>query len=59
MKDSTKNKFEGTSHQTKGAVKESIGNATHDRRREFEGNAEKNAGKMQKKAGDFEKVAGR
>jgi len=59
MKDSMKNKFEGSTHQMKGAVKETIGHATHDRRREFEGSAEKNAGKEQKKNGDFEKTAGR
>ncbi|HWF12005.1 MAG TPA: CsbD family protein [Bryobacteraceae bacterium] len=58
MKTSTKNKFAGTSHQIKGAVKQTVGNATHDRRRESEGNAEKNAGKMQKKSGDFEKRLG-
>jgi uncharacterized protein YjbJ (UPF0337 family) len=56
MKDSTKDKVEGTSHEVKGAVKEKVGHATHNPALEEEGNDEKIAGKVQKKVGDVEKV---
>jgi uncharacterized protein YjbJ (UPF0337 family) len=59
MKDSTKDKVEGKTHEVKGSVKEKIGQMTNDRGTEGGGNAEKHAGKVQKKVGDVEKGAGR
>ena len=56
MKDSTKDKIAGKAHEVKGAVKEKIGHLTHDPDLENEGTAEKIGGKVQKKAGDLEKV---
>jgi len=56
MKDSTKDKTEGTVHEVKGAVKEKVGHATNDPALEDEGTDEKVAGKIQKKVGDIEKV---
>jgi uncharacterized protein YjbJ (UPF0337 family) len=57
MKDSTKDKLEGTLHDAKGAVKEKIGHATNSPNLEREGQEEKAAGKVQKKVGGVEKVA--
>jgi uncharacterized protein YjbJ (UPF0337 family) len=56
MKDSTKDKAEGTAHEVKGAVKEKIGHATNDFDLEAEGAGEKAGGKFQKKLGKAEKV---
>jgi uncharacterized protein YjbJ (UPF0337 family) len=56
MKDSTKDKVEGTVHEVKGKVKEKVGHATNNPDLEDEGTAEKVAGKVQKKVGDVEKV---
>jgi uncharacterized protein YjbJ (UPF0337 family) len=56
MKDSTKDKIEGTTHEVKGAVKEKIGHATNNPKLENEGADEKVGGKIQKKVGDVEKV---
>jgi uncharacterized protein YjbJ (UPF0337 family) len=56
MKDSIKDKVEGTAHELKGAVKEKVGHAINDRRLEVKGKAEKVGGKIQKKVGDIEKV---
>jgi uncharacterized protein YjbJ (UPF0337 family) len=56
MKDSTKDKIQGTMHQVKGAVKEKVGRATNHPDLEVEGTDEKVAGKIQKKVGDIEKV---
>jgi uncharacterized protein YjbJ (UPF0337 family) len=56
MKDSTKDKIEGTVHEVKGNVKEKVGHATNNPNLEDEGTAEKVAGKIQKKVGDVEKV---
>jgi uncharacterized protein YjbJ (UPF0337 family) len=56
MKDSTKDKAEGTTHEVKGAVKEKIGHLTNNPNLENEGVDEKVAGKIQKKVGDVEKV---
>ena len=56
MKDSTKEKVEGTAHELKGKVKEKIGHATNHPELEDEGTAEKVGGKVQKKIGDVEKV---
>ena len=59
MAESTKDKIKGMAHEVKGAIKEKIGHATNNPDREAEGTAEKIAGKVQKKAGDVEKVFGR
>jgi uncharacterized protein YjbJ (UPF0337 family) len=56
MKDSTKDKIQGTTHELKGAVKETAGRATNDPDLEAEGTGERVAGKIQKKVGDIEKV---
>jgi uncharacterized protein YjbJ (UPF0337 family) len=56
MKDSTKDKVEGTAHEVKGAVKEKVGHATKKPDLEQEGMDEKIDGKIQKKVGDVEKV---
>jgi uncharacterized protein YjbJ (UPF0337 family) len=56
MKDSTKDKVEGTVHEVKGKVKEKVGHATNNPNLEDEGTAENIAGKVQKKVGDIEKV---
>jgi uncharacterized protein YjbJ (UPF0337 family) len=56
MKDSTKDKIEGTVHEVKGNVKEKVGHATNNPNLEDRGTTEKVAGKIQKKVGDVEKV---
>ena len=56
MKDSAKDKIEGTAHELKGALKEKLGEATNNPDLETEGTAEKLGGKVQKKVGDIEKV---
>jgi uncharacterized protein YjbJ (UPF0337 family) len=56
MKDSTKDKIQGTTHELKGAVKEKLGRAKNDPDLEAAGTGEKIAGKIQKKVGDIEKV---
>jgi len=56
MKDSTKDKVEGSVPYPKGALKEKIGHATKNPNLEAEGQDEKVAGKIQKKVGDIEKV---
>ena len=42
------NRTEGTGHQIKGAVKEQVGKATHDRTQQVAGNVEKHAGKAER-----------
>lgn len=56
MKNSTKDQAEGTLHEAKGKVKEQIGKTTNNPRLQDEGTDEKVAGKVQKKAGQIEKV---
>ncbi len=56
MKDSTKDKAQGTAHEAKGAVKEAVGKVVGNPNLESEGAGEKVAGKVQKKVGDIEKV---
>jgi uncharacterized protein YjbJ (UPF0337 family) len=56
MKDSTKDKVEGTTHEVKGAVKEKLGHVVNNPDLERKGKAENVAGKIQKKVGDVEKV---
>jgi uncharacterized protein YjbJ (UPF0337 family) len=58
MKDSIKDKIEGATHDVKGTIKETIGQAMNDPDLEDEGTAEKTGGKVQKKVGDVEKVLG-
>ena len=59
MKQSTKDAAEGTFHEVKGIVKETVGRATHNPDLEAEGQDEKLGGKIQKKIGQVEKVLGR
>lgn len=59
MKDSMKDKAEGTFHQAKGKVKEMAGNITDNPKLKAEGTAEKTAGKVQEKVGQVKKVLGR
>jgi uncharacterized protein YjbJ (UPF0337 family) len=56
MKSSTTDKVEGTAHELKGKVKETIGRATNNPDTEAEGTAEKVDGKVQQKVGDVKKV---
>lgn len=56
MKDSIKDKVQGSVHELKGKVKEEVGRATNNPGLEDEGTDEKVAGKIQKKVGDIEKV---
>ena len=56
MKDSTKDKVEGAAHEAKGKIKEKVGHAMGKPDLEAEGQDENVAGKIQKKAGDIEKV---
>ena len=56
MKESTKDKIEGTLHEAKGKVKEESGKAVGNPDLQDRGTGEKVAGKVQKKVGDVEKV---
>ena len=56
MKDSTKDKIEGSAHKLKGKVKEQLGRLTNDPNLQDRGAAEKLGGKIQKKVGELEKV---
>jgi len=56
MSQSTKDQVEGTLHEVKGGVKEKVGQVTNHPALEAEGHDEKLAGKIQKKAGQIEKV---
>ena len=58
MKDSTKDQAAGKAHEVKGAIKEKAGKVVNDPELEAEGQDEKTAGKIQKKVGQVEKVAG-
>ena len=58
MKESTKDKIEGTLHEAKGKVKEESGKAVGNPDLEDRGTGEKVAGKVQKKVGDVKKVFG-
>ncbi|MGA2202818.1 MAG: CsbD family protein [Terriglobales bacterium] len=58
MKPSTKDKTEGKLHEVKGKIKEKVGKATNDPDVEVSGEAEKNAGKVQKWIGCAEKAVG-
>ena len=56
MKESTKDKVEGTLREAKGKVKEETGKAVGNPDLRDRGTGEKVAGKVQKKVGDIEKV---
>ena len=56
MKESTKDKIEGTLHEAKGKVKEEGGKAIGNPDLQDRGTGEKVAGKVQKKVGQIEKV---
>ena len=57
-KPSTKDELEGNLHDLKGSAKEKAGQVMNDPDLESEGQAEKIAGKIQKKVGQVEKVLG-
>jgi len=59
MKSSTKDKVEGTFHETKGKLKEMAGKITDNPKLEAEGTGEKIAGKVQEKIGQVKKVLGK
>jgi len=56
MKQSTKDKAQGSFHELKGAIKRKAGKLMNDPRLEAEGVVEKIAGKIQKTIGRAEKV---
>jgi uncharacterized protein YjbJ (UPF0337 family) len=56
MKSSTTDQVKGDLHQTKGKVKEKVGQAIGNPDLEAEGQNENLAGKIQKKVGQIEKV---
>jgi uncharacterized protein YjbJ (UPF0337 family) len=58
MKPSTTDRVQGALHEVKGDVKEKAGQVTGNPDLTNEGQAEKLAGKIQKKIGQVEKVVG-
>jgi uncharacterized protein YjbJ (UPF0337 family) len=56
MNPSTKDEIESSVHELKGKAKETAGKVTNRPHLQAEGNAEKNAGKVEKKIGQIEKV---
>ena len=52
-----KDRFEGTAHQVKGAIKEAAGKVTGDTKTQAEGAAEKAAGKVQNAVGGLKDSA--
>jgi uncharacterized protein YjbJ (UPF0337 family) len=56
MKTSTADQIEGKIHQVKGGAKQKTGQLTGNQNLEAEGQAEKLAGKVQKKIGQIEKI---
>jgi uncharacterized protein YjbJ (UPF0337 family) len=56
MKPSTKDQMQGKFHEAKGAIKEKTGKATNDPNLAVRGRDEKNAGKVQDKVGQVERV---
>lgn len=51
MNTSTKDRINGSFHEAKGTIKETVGKITNDRDLKAEGKAEKNAGKLQQRIG--------
>jgi uncharacterized protein YjbJ (UPF0337 family) len=58
MKESTKDRAKGRLHEVKGKVKEKVGRVTNNPNLEAEGSGEKIGGKILRKIGEVEKVAG-
>jgi uncharacterized protein YjbJ (UPF0337 family) len=58
MKPSTEDRTAGKLHEVKGKIKEEVGKATNNPDLEVSGNAEKNAGTVQKWIGHAEKAIG-
>jgi uncharacterized protein YjbJ (UPF0337 family) len=58
MKPSAQDRTEGNIHEVKGKIKEEVGRATNDPDLEVSGEAEENAGKVQKWIGRAEKAVG-
>ncbi len=58
MKPSTEDRTEGKIHEVKVKIKEEVVKAVNDPNLEASGNAEKNAGKVQKWIGRAEKAVG-
>ncbi len=56
MKDSTADQLEGAVHSVKGKVKEKVGHVIGNPDLETEGQKERLAGEIQKKAGQIKKV---
>jgi uncharacterized protein YjbJ (UPF0337 family) len=56
IKQSTKDKAQGSVHELKGAIKREVGSLTNDPDLEAEGVVEKVLGKIQKKIGQAETV---
>jgi uncharacterized protein YjbJ (UPF0337 family) len=56
MSQSAKDQIKGTFHEVKGKVKETAGEVTNNPNLEAEGQAENLGGKVQKKAGQIERV---
>jgi uncharacterized protein YjbJ (UPF0337 family) len=53
MRDSSKDKIQGTANERKGKLKEKVGKATNDPDLEAQGTGDKVAGKVQKTIGDI------
>ena len=58
MKPSTDDQTTGKIHEVKGTIKEKVGELTNNPDMEADGNAEKNAGKVQNWFGKVEKSVG-
>jgi uncharacterized protein YjbJ (UPF0337 family) len=56
MKPSTKDQIKGTVRELKGEAKQKVGQVTNDPKLAAKGQSEKLAGKVQKKAGQIERV---
>ncbi|HEX2966765.1 MAG TPA: CsbD family protein [Syntrophorhabdaceae bacterium] len=59
MKSSNQDKVQGTFHETKGKIKEMVGQITDNPKFEAKGKAEKIAGKAQGEIGKVKKVVGK
>ncbi len=59
MKTRIKDKAEGTFHEMKGRLKETVGKLNNNEKLKAEGTIEKVAGKAQKKIGQAKKVLGK
>ncbi len=56
MKESVRDKVEGTAHEVKGAIKEKVRQTTNNPDLQVEGSDEKTGGKIQNKVGEIEEV---